>query len=71
VSAITLYPRDIHVTGHPARHGVADLQLVIDTNDTTDTHVILTTDLLVSLYRAIGKKISETPVRLVTEEVSE
>jgi hypothetical protein len=70
VSAITLYPRDIHVTGHPARHGVADLQIVIDTNDTVNTHVIMTADLLLSLYRQIGHKLADLPICLVTEDVS-
>jgi hypothetical protein len=68
VSAITLYPRDIHVTGHPAQLGVADLCLVLDTNDVADTHVIVTTDMLVDLYRRIGRKISELPINLVMED---
>lgn len=68
---ITLYLRDIRITGHPPRHGVADLQLVIDTNDTVDTHVILTADLLLALHRAIGQKLAEFPIHLVTEEVAE
>ena len=65
------YPGDIHVTGHPAHRGVADLTLVVDTNDVHDTHVILTTDLLLDLYRRIGAKVSELPIRLVTEEISQ
>lgn len=65
---ITLYPRQIHVTGHPARHGLADLQLVVDTNDAHNTHVVLTTDLMLSLYRQLAIKIAETPIRLVTED---
>lgn len=60
---INLYPRDIHVQGQPSSHGVADL--IIDTNDTTDTRVVLTADLIVSLYRQLAQRM---PVRLVTEE---
>jgi hypothetical protein len=41
---------------------------VIDTNDAADTHVVLTADLLLALYRRIGHKISELPIRLVTED---
>lgn len=68
---IALYPRDIHVTGHPARHGVADLHLVVDTNDTVDTHVILTADLLLALHRSIANKLAELPIHLVTTEADQ
>jgi hypothetical protein len=68
MSGIILYPREIHITGHPAQHGIADLRLVVDTNDVADTHIILTTDLLLALYRRIGHKISELPIHLVTED---
>lgn len=60
-----IYPRDIRITGNPSQHGTADLALTLDVNHPEDIHVILTADLLVSLYRQAGEKISELPIRLV------
>jgi hypothetical protein len=67
VSAITLYPSQIRLTGHPAQHGLADRALTLDTNDVHDTHVVITTDQLLDLYEQIGHKISELPIHLVSE----
>ncbi len=61
-----LYPCDIHVQGQPSAHGIADL--IIDTNDITDTRVVLTADLIVSLYRQLGERF---PLHLVTEDAHE
>ena len=44
---------------------------MIDTNDTSDTHIILTSDLLLALYRAIGHKLADLPIHLVTEDVDD
>jgi hypothetical protein len=68
VSAITLYPSSIRLTGNPAQHGLADLALTLDTNDAHDTHVVITTDQLLDLYEAIGHKISELPINLVSKQ---
>jgi hypothetical protein len=62
--AVSLYPTDIAVIGQPSAWGTADL--VIDTNDVTLTRVVLTGDLVTSLYRQLAARL---PLHLVTEEV--
>lgn len=67
-----LYPQAVTVEGHPSQHGVADLHLKLQGNrPDADLFVVLTCDQLLALYRAIGAKITDLPIRLVGEEVSE
>jgi hypothetical protein len=68
VSTITLYPCCIRLTGHPARHGLADLALTLDTNQLHDTRVVITTDQLVDLHEQITRKLAELPFHLVSQE---
>jgi hypothetical protein len=68
MSAITLYPCSIHLTGHPAQHGLADLALTFDTNDPHDTHIVVTTEQPLDLHEQISRKLAELPFNLVTQE---
>lgn len=61
MNAITLYPSNIRLTGHPAQHGLADLTLTVDTNDTHLTRVVLTMDQLVDLHEQLTRKLAELP----------
>jgi hypothetical protein len=67
VSTITLYPSRIRLTGHPAQHGLADLALTVDTNDTHLTRVVLTMDQLLDLHEQLTRKLAELPFHLVSE----
>jgi hypothetical protein len=67
VSGITLYPCSVHLTGHPAQHGLADLTLTVDTNDTHLTRVVLTMDQLLDLHEQLTRKLAELPFHLVSE----
>jgi hypothetical protein len=68
MSAITLYPCAIRLTGHPAQHGLADLALTVDTNDTHLTRVVVTMDQLLDLHEQISRKLAELPFNLVSQE---
>ncbi len=67
MSGITLYPCSIQLTGHPAQHGLADLTLTVDTNDTHLTRVVLTMDQLLDLHEQLTRKLAELPFHLVSE----
>jgi hypothetical protein len=64
MTAITLYPCRIRLTGHPAQHGLADLGLTLDTNDPHETHIVVTMDQLLDLHEQITRKLSELPFHL-------
>lgn len=67
---VLVYPMDLRITGHPARHGVADLAITVDINSANDIHLVVTTDQLTKLHRDIAAKLSEHSFTLVTEQVS-
>lgn len=64
----TIYPRSIWITGNPAQHGLADLALVVDSNDVVDVHIVITTDQLLDLHEQITRKLAELPFNLVTDK---
>ncbi len=59
MSAITLYPCSISVTGHPANRGIADLALTlaVDVNSTSDYHIVCTAEQLVKIRDDITRKL--------------
>jgi hypothetical protein len=65
---LTVWPREIQITGNPAARGLADLSLVFDTNDVHNIRAVITADQLVDLHEQTSRKIAELPFKLVNED---